>query len=336
MGDPTKNSPQTNYMPEEEFVMRREAAKRRGDIWMHTSGDLLVPFDSDFDKFAANVAYAIRGLVVYRSDGGVFARGLVRASGHLKMYHDAQMAVTPPTNGTKIRLVAIFYRRKDPRANMRWMMNIKFVMPDWVDEEPEAIIASREATDAGWAKAMRVVLDCAALAEKDFTGDQADEIHKMVALAERLGYPRNWDLWYYDRNAVNLYVDFHTNEETRRQMTRGTNGLTPFDGNSGYGEWRIFPFQFMAKTWGTLDHDHCNRNIRESLRSAEEYVHDTLQDVIRKLKLAGGVQSFFQGYNIEGGQLNSPLQKNFISHLINLLKDPDSLYSAFIGPADGS
>src|SRR5208282_1764915 len=115
MGDPTKNSPQTNYMPEEEFVMRREAAKRRGDIWMHTSGDLLVPFDSDFDKFAANVAYAIRGLVVYRSDGGVFARGLVRASGHLKMYHDAQMAVTPPTNGTKIRLVAIFYRRKDPR-----------------------------------------------------------------------------------------------------------------------------------------------------------------------------------------------------------------------------
>ena len=35
--------------------------------WVHIDN---VPFDSNFDAFASSVAFAIRGLVIYRSDGG--------------------------------------------------------------------------------------------------------------------------------------------------------------------------------------------------------------------------------------------------------------------------
>jgi hypothetical protein len=327
------NDQRTDYMPEEEFVRRRHEAKVRGDIWMKTSGELLVPFDSDFDKFVANVAYAIRGLVVYRSDGGVFARGLVRASGHLKMYHDAQIAATPPTNGITIRLIALFYRRKDPRANMRWMMQVKFVFPDWIDEEPEAIVASQEATDSGWEKAMRTVLDCAALEDQDFTGPQGDQIRAMVAIAERVGYPRNWNLWYYNRSVVFRFVKWGTNDADRDGLIKANGGALPYDGETAYphAEWRIYPFRELAQQYGTLDHGHCSREIHNLLETHQDTIQRTVDDIQREIDRAGMAFSYAQGYNFAGtpNSRYATLVSAFLENLQTLVNDPDHLYSAF-------
>jgi hypothetical protein len=320
-------------MPEEEFVKRRHEAKLRGDIWMHTSGELLVPFESDFDKFVANVAYAIRGLVTYRSDGGVFARGLVRTSGTLQLYFKAQMASGAPADGTKIRLVAIFYRRKDPRANMRWMMNVKFVFPDWVDEEPEAIVASKEATDAGWEKAMRTVLDCAALEDQDFTGPQGDQIRAMVAIADRLGYPRNWNLWYYNRSVVNRFMSWRTNDADRDGLIQANGGALPYDGETAYphAEWRIYPFREMAQQYGTQDHGQCSREIHAMLETYHATIQDTIDYIDRELGQTGMAFSYAQAYNFVGKQSSrySTLVSAFLDNLQTLATDPDHLYSAF-------
>jgi hypothetical protein len=68
----------TDYMSVTEFQRRALAAMERGDQPKPRKLLILdVPYTTEFDVFAANVAYAIRGEVVYRSDGGVFARGFV-------------------------------------------------------------------------------------------------------------------------------------------------------------------------------------------------------------------------------------------------------------------
>src|SRR5215471_16929749 len=52
-----------------------------------TSTVFKVNYNSDFNEFAASVAFALRTMIVYRTDGGRFARGLVRASGDLQNIH---------------------------------------------------------------------------------------------------------------------------------------------------------------------------------------------------------------------------------------------------------
>jgi hypothetical protein len=83
----------------------KEAAKRHDTLrfqWVTISN---IPFDHNFDAFAASAAFAIRGLVIYRSDGGKYARGLVRASGDLLAIHKAYMASqNKPSIGSPIRL----------------------------------------------------------------------------------------------------------------------------------------------------------------------------------------------------------------------------------------
>jgi hypothetical protein len=77
MGNPAYNN---DYTAREIYESHLKEANKRHDAlrfqWVTISN---IPFDPDFAAFADSVAYAIRGLVIYRSDGGRYARGLVRA-----------------------------------------------------------------------------------------------------------------------------------------------------------------------------------------------------------------------------------------------------------------
>ncbi|WP_163612537.1 hypothetical protein, partial [Klebsiella pneumoniae] len=70
----------TDYMPPAEFARRALEQTRLGFKPIGQTLTIVATYDSDFDQFAAKVAHELRHYVVYRSDGGVFARGLVRAS----------------------------------------------------------------------------------------------------------------------------------------------------------------------------------------------------------------------------------------------------------------
>ncbi len=60
-------SQRTDYMAMEEFKKRAKEHMARGDQPLGETRMLVVKFDTDFDRFAANVAYELRHLVVYAS-----------------------------------------------------------------------------------------------------------------------------------------------------------------------------------------------------------------------------------------------------------------------------
>src|SRR6202022_4269946 len=103
---------------------------------------LIVPFDSNFDKFGANVAFAIRQYVTYRTDGGMFARGLVREK--LQDIHHYLLHTAHITNGFKVRLEAILRRHRDPVATRRWSLAIEFAIPKTTtDQDEEAMVVPK-------------------------------------------------------------------------------------------------------------------------------------------------------------------------------------------------
>jgi hypothetical protein len=313
-------------MPAEEFRKRRLEARRRGDKYMRSSGVFLVNFDSNFDVFAANVAYELRYLMTYRSDGGNFARGVVRASGDLQAIHTAYTgsANGPPANGTKIRLNAIFYRRQDVAPTNRWMMSIRFNAPDfeWANDADE-ITASQEVTQQSQENGMKAVLHCANLLAADFTGQQGDQIRKMLAIADRVGYRRNWDLWYYNRAALSEYMDFLTAEPRRVAMA----GQNRFEGYVyPHGEWKIYPFRDIAQRFGTLAQRSCDAadptgwTLKKALEFHWFEIAESLNFVNKQLDRIGNAMI---GYSAAASWLS------MLDSLIVLQGAPDHLYSAF-------
>src|SRR6266851_5127506 len=94
-------SQRTDYMAMEELKKRAQEHIARGDQPLGETRMLVVKFDTNFDRFAANVAYELRHLVVYRTDGGNFARGLVRQTAQLANFH-RELLETSIANGTRV------------------------------------------------------------------------------------------------------------------------------------------------------------------------------------------------------------------------------------------
>jgi hypothetical protein len=252
MGDNASSERRLDYAVREIFRKRADAARKRGDRYSSSMELHSVNFDSDFDKFAANVAHGLRTKVYYRSDGGNFARGLVRASGDLELIHKAYMASSPPPpNGGQIRLRAHFFRRKDPVAENRWVMSIRFTAPDWGFFDEDVIVASPDRIRKGRASLMDDVLQCALMFADEISGTTGKRIRAMVALADRLDYPENENLWYYNRAAAREYFSWRTDNKRRQAMTQATGGKLPFDGYVyPHGNWRIYPFKTILHRHG--------------------------------------------------------------------------------------
>jgi hypothetical protein len=89
--------------------------------------------------------------------------------------------------------------------------------------------------------------DQLAVIAQGISGNPGARIKQIVRLARRLGYPGCKDLWYYNPGPMAYYVQFHTNNAKRREMTKATNGTLPFDGDAGvmFGEWRIYYFRVI-------------------------------------------------------------------------------------------
>lgn len=310
-----------DYTPTSVIDARYTQAVKRHDHVLYAVYPITVKFDSNFDEFAARVAYALRDKLYYRHDGGKNARGLVRASGDLQVIHHLYLTNTPRTpNGTPIELNAILGRRRDPRAPMRWVMVIRFNdSKGWgfFDFDPDSpIVVNPTETQQ---KAMASALLNASLACQDVPGFPGKRICEMVNIAERLKYPANWNLWYYERLAVDDYVTWRTGNARRRDMTRATGGKVPFDGDAGYphGNWRIYPFREAAiNAFQQKDFDSRKAAVMQILVHAEDEMRRTFVDILKM-------------FSIDSAALFGPLVEEFRKHLASLQDTPNSLYSVF-------
>jgi hypothetical protein len=275
-------NPRTDYYPTEVYKRHVAEALRRGD---KTYGDphvLLVAWNSKFDQFVANVAYELRHYVIYRTDGGRYARGLVRDSEQIEgIFKELQKST--PANGTKVQIRATLWRRRNPMAGNRWALIVSFEALGIMGFQPETIHASVSVTDESDQKFVEKLLHEADLVAQNITRQnpsQGDRVTGMVKIANDLGYPRCLDLWYYGPLHVDVYLDVHTNNEFRRKMTAKTNGKFPFDGwpmqgegqNWDSHEWRAFPYRAILKMTRGKDPDLRHAWINNILLKAEEAI----------------------------------------------------------------
>jgi hypothetical protein len=325
----------------------KEAARRRDKLRYQWVSITNVPFDSNFDVFADSVAYAIRGMVIYRSDGGQYARGLVRASGDLGMIHGAYMALdSKPAKGTPIRLGAALIRRKDMDPTGRWMLWIKFIAPDFEFGEDVAVTVSHSLVDQGWKSVTERMLDHAHYWINTQHGDRAQRVIGMLKIADRLGYPKNWNLFYYARRPIFLYIRWEAaqpNEENmgvrskRGKMTLKTGGQLPFDGDTGPPEhldWRIYPIRDSAKLCSGKDPDGCAAIMSQQLKHHEEEMLATYRDIDAEINRVFSVPTSLNPFSLTGKSAASlgPLALAFLQHLDKLTKDKDSFYSVYPPP----
>jgi hypothetical protein len=133
----------TDYLPAEVYERHVNDALRRGDKTFGDPHKISAVWDPNYDRFVANVAYELRHYVVYRSDGGQYARGLVRQSGEINaIFHELRKSA--PAKGVKIGLLATFWRRQNPNPANRWALIVRFSATGIIALEPEAISASQD------------------------------------------------------------------------------------------------------------------------------------------------------------------------------------------------
>jgi hypothetical protein len=328
-GDQDMTEPQrTDYLPSEVYQRHIREALERGDKTFADPHILLVSWNSNFDLFVANVAFELRHYIIYRSDGGRYARGLVRDSDYIadifKAFQKSRLA-----DGTKIRLQATFWRRRNTRAANRWAMIVSFLALGIVTMQDEPIYASPSVSKQSEKQFVEMLLHEADLVAQNVTRqnpNQGERVSGMVKIAADLGHPGCLDLWYYGPLHVEVYLDVHTNNEFRRKMTARTGGQLPFDGwpmqgegqNWDTHEWRAFPFRAILKLCKGRDPDQRHAVINNVLLKAEEAIFLSIKKANFRYQTIGDARAL------------GPLAVAFYDHFQGLQTSSQNFLSAFV------
>src|SRR5262249_16870733 len=123
-----------DFMPRKSLEERIREARNKGEkVLQHLL--LSMRFSLRYEQFVTQAAHALRRYVVYRTDGGHFARGLVRASSNAweiyQHYRSLQWE-----GGEKLRLETFVIRRKAHAAENRWVLSVEF-WPHFSDVDVE-------------------------------------------------------------------------------------------------------------------------------------------------------------------------------------------------------
>jgi hypothetical protein len=292
---------ETNYAEQEVYRKRYLAATKRGDRYIKKTRPLLVQFKNDLDNFGAQVAHSLRTYVVYRSDGGRFARGLVRASNDLEDIHKAYKA-SGFKSGWEMRLFAHLFRRKDKLHLNRWVMSIRFVAPDWIEVSDELVEASASTTKIIHQKGFQDFLEAAHLVSSTIETLRGIRIRKILELADRLPYHKAIKLWYYDPWEIQGFLD--ASREKRKKI---------FD-TKRYKDWRRYPFAGWRK-FNTYNGVITNEDIKRSLID--------FHDDAYKSKM------WYHKRETSGSNIENDYYRAFNSHLKKLENDSNHMYSIY-------
>jgi hypothetical protein len=319
----------TAFTTADALKRRAEQAIARGDKYVGTPKPLTVAYAAAFDDFAARAAHELRHDMVYRSDGGRIARGIVRGSGDLKLIHEG-LAADGIGPEDPVALVAHLFRRRDKLAPNQWVMSIRFRMQvsssdgqtfdipvDPVDVQKQLCTASDK------------VISAAALVAAGIQGEPGKRIRKMVAMADQRSCQHAAQLWYYNRPVAIEYFTWRTSDSKRREMTSATGGRMPFDGHvSPHGKWRLFPFKRLAQLYGNADTGLKDSELKVHLLHIDGEIFHTFADIDSELArnglALGELNKFYKG-----GSKMYGLAEPFLHHLIKLQKSSDHLYSAY-------
>jgi len=343
-----KEPHRTDYMPSAEFARRALEQTRLGFKPVGQTLTIVASYDSDFDQFAAKVAHELRHYVVYRSDGGVFARGLVRASQDLSLIHRDYLA-QKLANGTRVTLAARLYRRQHMQPGDRWVMSVRFakVAIRFDKDEAEVVHASpaivQQSEKAYAEKVLQHAINAAY--NPSWSGDRQKRIIDWVILAAELDYPAFLDLWYYNRVAVFEYVNWNTLDKRRADMTRATGGKLPFSGTTGgmggHGTfsappntpWREYPFRnAIRKCHGRTNVDDCYGLVGNELKFAESEIFTSIQEMEKQIKrtsMAANQDPWQSPIGASSDAVGASAAP-FFKHVLQLLNDPKSLYSTYM------
>lgn len=341
----------TDYMPLDEFRHRAIQAIRRGDQSLPAKViDIKVRFTESFDAFVHDVAYALRHEVVYRSDGGHFARGFVRASGDLAEVH-ALLRKNEARPGEEVRLTALFFRRNHLDPTKRWAMSVRFLPRTiTVDPDEEGIISARPEVMADLEKSLAqkmldgvsAAVDSSAWNPPNHWGsDRVKRIRDWIHLAYRVGYPAYLNLWYYDRRAAWWYCRWNTTDSERARMSAGTGGKLPFDGSTGgvSGPWRHYPFKDAIAACRGADPDDCVAKAGDIMRNAESDIFDTISDLNQEVQRLAPVTNLSDPKtmlhpisSMKGATADAtgPTVSAFLKHFKSLLTNQMTLYAPYM------
>ena len=161
------------------------------------------------------------------------------------------------------------------------------------------------------------MLDRLVAVAQTISGSAAGRLRKVMAIAEKKGSSGYKSLWYYNYEASAHFVQFHTGQEERRKMTKATNGKLPFKGESGYGDWQIFPFDASL-----------NNTCRKGCPDKDLVTFLMWMDgqILYSINAMSRVQH--AGDAAGGGSAFGPSVDEFVTHVGNLAKDGSHLYSA--------
>jgi hypothetical protein len=159
------------------------------------------------------------------------------------------------------------------------------------------------------------------------TGEQGKRIRRLVRVILQAGFPAAKELWYYNDMNVREYIDWKVPPSKRREMTKHTGGIFPFDGESGLyrqqgrfehhrGYWRIHPIRDLFDDFGCVNWD--STALKERLISVD------------RLIFAGWHEMSLIDFRTQlgGGNAYDDAIENFVNHVINLSKNKTHLYWA--------
>lgn len=198
-----------------------------------------VNFRKNFNEFANDVAYLLRHKMIYRSDGGRRARGIVRANGKLKLIHNAYLRLEY-IEGQHIFLRIILVRIKDKIPPNRWMVGVDFKSELFQKD----LVFEKDKVEGTPCHFLETLFALANFGAQTFSEKDRARINLLIRFAENIGCHKCYNLWYYNR-----YTNPNTSDKIRKQMSEHTNARLPLDGTSRcspHYRWRVYPFKDIA------------------------------------------------------------------------------------------
>ncbi len=327
----------SDYTPKKVFIKRAENSKSNRDEYyikvvdtLDSKGMPTMPvFRENFNVFADEIAYGLRRKIVYRTDNGHFARGLVRANGHLKIVHELYKK-HDWKDGTPIDLTILIVRRKDKQPPFRWAMDILYKVNDFVDGDGFEIKADEGRVQNMKCGTLDRILSVIEAQANNLSGPSKKQIHNIIDIAENVGCPNHINLWYFNRLVMKDFVSWRTDDKTRREMIKHKTKF-PFDGHTWpHGNWRIYPFQNILRLYAHSDIEAKAKSIMNVMEYHRSQMEEGLKDLNRELNLTGPARSNLKIPFVGGGGADIyGLAKTFFGDMNKLRENKNHLYYAF-------
>lgn len=313
-------------------VLEAEDPNRRGITGTH-----IVKFRRNFNAFADDVAYLLRHSMIYRSDAGHRARGIVRANRILKVIHEAYLDPTVAyKEGQELYLRIILVRVRDTLPPNRWVMAADFRSPifeeHWVAEEGTMVEAP---TPCSRLETLFALADFECV--NALGVEKAKKVRLLIdfAQSQKGGCPTNLNLWCYNRPLLNAYTSVSTVDKDRILMTKHTQGKLPLNGQSmtsPHGEWRVYPFKELVKAVPSSLNDPA-RTAAQHLYNSWDQIDQSMADLYKNVsqgQLVAGMAKWLPWQDEKAAKTVFGLAAPILKHIHKLRKtDSGHLYSCF-------